>query len=207
LALAHDCDGPGYIIAHTIAEATPRMPSYKVKVIDLGLNVADTIRLGLDRESYDREDALPQWIIPAPGYRADDPDEDWDEEWSDLPGDWKEDDTDDDVAGGIKHLTRDETHWLVGKSASRNNNGRVEQYRNPKKNEALYRCIRVELNAMPVPVMVKYIEDKLEENGMDEKLMPPPDAIATEAEEAHREITTDWGAQTDPGRHRRDDGE
>jgi hypothetical protein len=60
---------------------------------------------------------------------------------------------------------------------------------------------------MPVPVMVKYIEDKLEENGMDEKLMPPPDAIATEAEEAHREITTDWGAQTDPGRHRRDDGE
>jgi hypothetical protein len=49
LALAHDCDGPGYIIAHTIAEATPRMPSYKVKVIDLGLNVADTIRLGLDR--------------------------------------------------------------------------------------------------------------------------------------------------------------
>jgi hypothetical protein len=110
--------------------------------------------------------------------------EDWDEEWSDLPCDWKEDDTDDDVAGGIKHLTRDETHWLAGKSASRNSNGRVEQYRNPKKNKALYRCIRVELNAMPVPVMVKYIEDKLEENGMDEKLMPPPDAIATEAEEA-----------------------
>jgi hypothetical protein len=64
LFVLHDADHHGYVIAHTIAEATKRMPKYKVKVVDIGLTVADAIRLRLPTETYFRSTALPKWMVP-----------------------------------------------------------------------------------------------------------------------------------------------
>jgi hypothetical protein len=186
----HDCDHSGYIIAHTMSEETERMLGYKVDIIDLGLKVADAIRLGLPHESYIRSADLPQWMIPAPGYRSDDPDEDWEEEWQGLPGDWKEPDTEADKANGIMHLSRDETRWFVGKRIP-GNEGKPTAG-NESESKPKYLCIRVELNAMPVPVMVRFFEDQLVAHGAGDKLMPPQDVIDTEAQKAHGDAVTEW---------------
>lgn len=62
LFVLHDADHYGYSIAHTIAEATPRMPGYSVDVIDLGLSVAQSAEWGLRPEDYTRKNELHWWM-------------------------------------------------------------------------------------------------------------------------------------------------
>jgi hypothetical protein len=62
LFVLHDADSYGYQIAHTLAEATKRMPNHSVEVIDLGLSVADAIERGLTTEQYTRNAELPDWM-------------------------------------------------------------------------------------------------------------------------------------------------
>lgn len=62
LLVLHDADDAGYSIARTMAEETARMPDYRVEVIDLGLTVADAIRLGLQTEKYTRRKELHWWM-------------------------------------------------------------------------------------------------------------------------------------------------
>ena len=143
LVVLHDCDHDGYGIAHTTAEEMQRMLGYQVDVINLGLHVADAIRLGLEQETYYRKEALPEWMVPAPGYRDEDKHEDWDEEWRGLPGDWREADS----GSGFVHLTRDETRWFVGKLVGEDDNGKSQ-----------WKCTRVELNAMTMPDLVRFVE-------------------------------------------------
>jgi hypothetical protein len=45
---------------------------------------------------------------------------------------------------------------------------------------------------MPVPVMVRYIEDQLAAYGAGDKLMPPQEVISMEAEKAHAETVKQW---------------
>lgn len=73
LFVLHDADPDGYSIARTIAEETERMPGYSVDVTDLGLTVADTVRLGIPPESFTRNKALPWWM---PG-RLDERETEW----------------------------------------------------------------------------------------------------------------------------------
>jgi hypothetical protein len=168
-----------------MAEETERMLGYPVDVVDLGLKVADAIRLGLHQETYSRTVALPEWMVPAPGYRADDPDEDWDEDWRDLPGDWKLAES----GGGWVYLSRDETRWFVGKSAKRER-GRVVLYRD-RDGKVEYRCTRVELNAMPVPVMVRFFEEQFVAVGV-KKIVPPVEVIDRHATETYATAIKEW---------------
>ena len=62
LFVLHDADAEGYGIAHTIAEATERMPNHSVEVVDLGLTVADAVSMGLGIEGRIRERELPEWM-------------------------------------------------------------------------------------------------------------------------------------------------
>jgi hypothetical protein len=62
LFVLHDADPDGYSIARTISEETRRMPGYSVDVTDLGLTVADAIRLGIPPEAFTRKKALPWWM-------------------------------------------------------------------------------------------------------------------------------------------------
>lgn len=59
LFVLHDADPDGYNIARTLAEATARMPGYKVDVIDLGLTVEEAVSLGLQSEDFTRKKELP----------------------------------------------------------------------------------------------------------------------------------------------------
>ena len=70
----HDADPYGYNIHATLGEPTVRMPGHRLEVIDLGLAVADAIRLDgtemggaeqdLEPEEFDRKDALAARILP-----------------------------------------------------------------------------------------------------------------------------------------------
>jgi hypothetical protein len=180
LFVGHDCDDDGYGIAHTMAWETERMLGYHVDVIDLGLSVADAIRLGLPQETHFRTSDLPEWMIPAPGYQRYG-DQDWDDEWLDLPGDWKESDSED----GVVYLSRDETRWFVGKFAGYDQN-RKEQFA----------CIRVELNAMAVPVMVRFFEEQLAAYGAGAKLIPPTEVVEEEAERTLDKTIQEWVLDT-----------
>jgi DNA topoisomerase VI subunit B len=62
LFVLHDADPAGYIIARTIAEETRRMPDHSVKVIDLGMKVADAVEMGLVTERFSRKVDLPAWM-------------------------------------------------------------------------------------------------------------------------------------------------
>lgn len=62
----HDADPYGYNIARVLAEETTRMPGYQVEVADLGLTVADAIRLRLPAEAFTRTSALPTGLDLAP---------------------------------------------------------------------------------------------------------------------------------------------
>lgn len=55
----HDADPYGYNIARTLREATRRMPEHNITVADLGLRVADAQRMGLEEETFTRQQALP----------------------------------------------------------------------------------------------------------------------------------------------------
>ena len=62
LFVLHDADPDGYSIARSMAEETDRMPNHNVEVVDLGLKVADAIKLGLPTETFHRKKALPWWM-------------------------------------------------------------------------------------------------------------------------------------------------
>jgi cation transport regulator ChaB len=65
LFVLHDADPYGYNIYRTLREETPRMPGYKVDVIDLGLKLEEALELGYEPEKADRDKAYPQEIIPS----------------------------------------------------------------------------------------------------------------------------------------------
>jgi hypothetical protein len=59
----HDADPKGYNIAHTIREATERMPEYSVEVIDLGLTVEQGLALGIEPENFNRDKAMDKRVL------------------------------------------------------------------------------------------------------------------------------------------------
>jgi len=62
----HDCDPYGYNIARTLREETKRMPGYRVDVIDLGLNLDEALKMGLEIEEFSRKKALPASLKLTP---------------------------------------------------------------------------------------------------------------------------------------------
>jgi hypothetical protein len=62
LFVFHDADPHGYNIGRTLREETERMPGHRVEVIDLGLRLADALRLGLPTEEFTRRKALPRGL-------------------------------------------------------------------------------------------------------------------------------------------------
>ena len=57
---AHDCDIYGFEIARTLAEETRTSKGLTVKVIDLGLQVADALNMGLESEKLPETKKLPE---------------------------------------------------------------------------------------------------------------------------------------------------
>ena len=55
----HDADVDGYGIARTMREATARMPTYDVDVVDIGLTVQEAIGRDLQTETFTRKKSLP----------------------------------------------------------------------------------------------------------------------------------------------------
>jgi DNA topoisomerase VI subunit B len=62
LFVVHDADPHGYNIGRTLREETERMPGHRVEVIDLGVRLADALRLGLPTEEFTRRKALPSGL-------------------------------------------------------------------------------------------------------------------------------------------------
>jgi DNA topoisomerase 6 subunit A-like protein/histidine kinase/DNA gyrase B/HSP90-like ATPase len=54
----HDADSAGYNIGRTLGNETARMPDHNIGVIDLGLTVAEAIRLDLQTETFSRTKEL-----------------------------------------------------------------------------------------------------------------------------------------------------
>jgi hypothetical protein len=59
LFVFHDADIDGYEIARVLGNATRRMPDHNVDVIDIGLDIADAVEMGLDSEPYFRKGGVP----------------------------------------------------------------------------------------------------------------------------------------------------
>ena len=57
---AHDCDINGFEIARTLAQETRTSKGLKVKVLDLGLQVADALNMGLEPEKLPEAKKLPE---------------------------------------------------------------------------------------------------------------------------------------------------
>ena len=55
----HDADMNGYNIARTLGEATRRMPTHSIDVIDLGLTAPQAIEYRLETEKFTRKKELP----------------------------------------------------------------------------------------------------------------------------------------------------
>jgi len=62
LFVFHDADIDGYEIARVLGEETRRMPYHDVEVIDIGLNIADAVEMGLDPEPYYRKNGVPSTL-------------------------------------------------------------------------------------------------------------------------------------------------
>jgi hypothetical protein len=62
LFVVHDADPHGYNIARTLREETARMPGHRVRVVDIGLKLADALEMGLGVEDFTRRKALPQGL-------------------------------------------------------------------------------------------------------------------------------------------------
>ena len=60
ILVLHDADIDGYSISETIREETRRMPGHQVEVIDIGLTIETSERLGLAAETFYRKRALPR---------------------------------------------------------------------------------------------------------------------------------------------------
>src|SRR5215212_5383576 len=117
LFVFHDADIDGYEIARVLREATRRMPHHNVDVLDIGLNIADAVDMGLDPEPYYRKNGIPSTLR------------------------WR--------------LTPLEREYFRG-----------------------VRGQRFELNAiLPDTRRIEYIEEKLKENGVRGKVIPPDGAL------------------------------
>jgi len=114
----HDCDVDGYEIARTLAHGTRTARSGYMKIIDIGLTVADVNAMGLGTEGASGRKA-PSWKL-----------------------------------GRI--LSAEEREFL------------------------LRQRLRTELNAMSSEQLVQYVEGKLADHGLTEKLVPPEDVVAAE---------------------------
>ena len=57
---AHDCDINGFEIARTLAQETRTSKGLKVKVLDMGLQVADALNMGLEPEKLPETKKLPE---------------------------------------------------------------------------------------------------------------------------------------------------
>jgi hypothetical protein len=87
----HDADLWGYDLHQVLGEPTVRLPGHQLEVVDLGLTVAEAIRLhgtvmggsvqDLEPEWFEREEALPGRIIP----RLTDTEREW---FTGTPCDW-----------------------------------------------------------------------------------------------------------------------
>lgn len=113
----HDCDVDGYEIARTLAHGTRTAPFY-VKIIDIGLTVADVNTMGLETEGVSMRRTSSR------RFRS--------------------------------RLTADERNFF------------------------LQRSLRTELNAMTSEQLIEYIERKLADHGLTDKLVPPEDVVAAE---------------------------
>jgi hypothetical protein len=58
----HDADVDGYNIARVMREATRRMPTYSVEVVDIGLTVEDALEMNLDSEPFSRMKSPPEML-------------------------------------------------------------------------------------------------------------------------------------------------
>jgi hypothetical protein len=131
LFVFHDADIDGYNIARVMQEATRRMPSYSVEVVDIGLSVEDALEMGLAPEPFSRKKRMP--------------------------------------SGVRRQLSDVEEEYFV------------------------YRHERFELNAiLPDTRRIEYIEEKLKENDVRDKLVPPEDKLTGMAEELYRDRHATW---------------
>lgn len=110
--VAHDCDSYGYEIARTLKEET-RTSRIKVRIIDLGLNLADALEMELPSEIVDSKNKISSAL-------------------------WYQ-------------LNLDEKAFLSNK--------------------------RIELNAMTTEQLITWLENKLAENGLATKVIPPGDVL------------------------------
>ncbi|EGD51734.1 ATP-binding region ATPase domain protein [Thermoanaerobacter ethanolicus JW 200] len=62
LFVLHDADPYGYNIARTLREETERMKGYSVDVIDIGLKLEEALEMGLQSETFTREQDIPNGI-------------------------------------------------------------------------------------------------------------------------------------------------
>src|SRR5215208_2021843 len=132
LFVFHDADIDGYEIARVLREATRRMPHHNVDVLDIGLNIADAVDMGLDPEPYYRKNGIPSTLR------------------------WR--------------LTPLEREYFRG-----------------------VRGQRFELNAiLPDTRRIEYIEEKLKENGVRGKVIPPDGALADKAIEMFLKNHAAW---------------
>jgi len=118
----HDCDVDGYEIARTLAHGTRTARSHYVKIIDIGLTVADVNTMGLATEGASARKS-PSWKLR-------------------------------------RILSAEEQDFL------------------------LRQRLRTELNAMSSEQLVQYVEGKLADHGLTEKLVPPEDVVAASFKEA-----------------------
>lgn len=75
-------------------------------------------------------------------------------------------------------LTDQERDWFQGRL--------ISEY--PRQ----WECARVELNALTAPDLIAYIEEGLATHDADQKITPPDDAVAEEAETAHKDAVRTW---------------
>jgi len=128
----HDADIDGYEIVRTLREATWRMPSHSVEVIDLGLSIQDALDLELDSEPYYRKGGVPKKLK--------------------------------------RRLTDVERQYFRGSHGD-----------------------RFELNAiLPDTARIEFIEERLKENGVKPKLIPPDEELKKQAKQLFRDKHAAW---------------
>ncbi len=75
-----------------------------------------------------------------------------------------------------KIITKDEFDWLMGRQKGVNSDGKTIWVRN-----------RVELNVFPPGQFIRWVQDKLKEFGVTEKVMPPYDVFEKETNDVFKE--------------------
>jgi hypothetical protein len=63
LFVLHDADPDGYNIGRTLQEATRRMPTHEIEVVDLGLSLEEGLAMGLETETFTRSREMPSGLV------------------------------------------------------------------------------------------------------------------------------------------------